>query len=174
MDCSLLPVRVTEVGVDVVKMRGEHYGTCALTADGRIDCWGEPTMLATSGRLAHEEIRSVTDAVDIHIGQWHMCWVDRAGAVRCLGEDCNCQLGDGMRGGPGGLGECDRVRPFTPAPGTPPIDLGPVLQLTGAANGPAVLTAEGEILYWGFHLAGMDHTRWCSERPLAISWPGCD
>jgi hypothetical protein len=173
LDCAYAPVRVTAITGAAVRLRGAHFGTCAVLDTGAIACWGNPTSTATSGMVPHAGLGVVTDAVDVALGQWNVCWQSRAGEVRCLGEDCNCQLGDGMRGGSGGLADCTGVEPFTPAPGTIPVDVGVVRQLSSAPNGSAVLTEGGEVKYWGLLVGSSDSTLWCTDRALEVPWPGC-
>lgn len=177
-DCAPTPVPVGGITGLVTRMHALFYGACVVSSSGSIECWGAPNSRTTSstGVPLEEDIERVTNAVELTIGQHHICWLDMSGEVRCLGNDCSCQLGDGLLGESGASADCRRTS-YTAGPGTRVVDVGTALQVTGGPNGGAVLTTSGEVRWWGAHLASIDWTTrpdlpTCRASAVALPWPG--
>lgn len=93
--------------------------TCAISAAGRVACWGhgyngeqgvDPAAPLVGGVVP---VVGVAGAVDISAGQHHTCAVQRDGAVFCWGSNEHGQLGDGVpvhRADPSSLGRFDQLR----------------------------------------------------------------
>jgi alpha-tubulin suppressor-like RCC1 family protein len=73
--------------------------SCARIADGRVYCWGDNS----SGQLgigtvveSHipVQVPGITDAVDLAVGDLHVCIIHTGGAVTCWGENNKHEVGD--------------------------------------------------------------------------------
>lgn len=100
-DGSVVPVRVLNLAGTVTRIESGGRHTCALTEDGRLQCWG----WNASGQLGDGETRdrpvggSVQGleerVVDFSAGDSHTCAVLESGAVMCWGFNASGQVGDG-------------------------------------------------------------------------------
>ena len=97
---SVDPVPVT--GLDdgaALASSGSH--SCAVTASGEVRCWGRRSELglnpiAGPDLLQPELVPGLAGAIlAIALGRDHACVALRDGTVRCWGENCHGQLGDG-------------------------------------------------------------------------------
>jgi alpha-tubulin suppressor-like RCC1 family protein len=100
--CSRTPVEASGItDATAITAGGDH--TCALLANGSIDCWGDNSY----GQLGDgtKEYRSptpvvvsgVTDATAITAGWDNTCALLTGGTVKCWGDDSNGQLGNGTK-----------------------------------------------------------------------------
>jgi alpha-tubulin suppressor-like RCC1 family protein len=104
--CRTNPVRVATL----VRFAGlsaggafHHAHTCAVTADGRLFCWGSNL----SGQLGNPRtemrfaapVQVQTDIAfaTVSAGGSHTCGLDRKGSAFCWGNNSKGQLGDGSR-----------------------------------------------------------------------------
>ena len=144
------PVDVTGLTSDVaaIAVGGRH--TCAQTATGGVQCWGQNAF----GQLGDGQVCGTACAAPVNVsslnggvsavttGFYHTCALPTAGAVRCWGQNFEGQVGDGTSGA-GNI----RTTPVdvvwlgpkpTPAPtATPtPIPVGGIAELPEAARAP--------------------------------------
>lgn len=79
----------------VVDVQMESYTTCALTESDGISCWGsyEPFLEFDSGPA---KVPGSEDAIQMAVGEAHVCWLTGSGAVKCWGADWSGQLGDAV------------------------------------------------------------------------------
>ena len=85
---------------DVVQVAAGYEHTCALKADGTVQCWGSNSSGqlgdgSTTDRLMGAPVSGLTGVIAIAVGQSHTCALTSAGAVRCWGANWDGQLGDG-------------------------------------------------------------------------------
>jgi alpha-tubulin suppressor-like RCC1 family protein len=100
--------------VDVLQLRGvKHLAVgervnCAILSGGTVTCWGQHQYGALgNGRswvddfghppLKPVQVRGVTDAVAISVGDSNPCVVHRTGAVSCWGANSHGAVGDGTK-----------------------------------------------------------------------------
>lgn len=81
---------------------GEYHG-CALTADGKVKCWGN----AENGQMSDDSQRVFASPMTIDrlgpvkvlaSGGNHVCALEKSGKVKCWGRNTEGQLGDGKSG----------------------------------------------------------------------------
>lgn len=88
---STTPVSVSDVGPWSRLAIGEDT-VCGVKASGDVLCWGRDprTQLAFPGLTP-----MATGAIDVDVGRAHICLLDGSGALSCLGDNADGQLGDG-------------------------------------------------------------------------------
>ena len=104
---SVAPVRVTGITTAIAVTAGGFH-TCALLADGTVQCWGENDFgqlgngtsdpvpgTPTTFNPTPVTVSGITTAVAISAGGWHTCALLRDGTVQCWGENTYGQLGNG-------------------------------------------------------------------------------
>src|SRR5437899_2559725 len=104
---SVAPVRVTGITTAIAVTAGGFH-TCALLADGTVQCWGENDFgqlgngtsdpapgTPTTFHPTPVTVSGITTAVAISAGGWHTCALLRDGTVQCWGENTYGQLGNG-------------------------------------------------------------------------------
>lgn len=140
--------------MDVVDIAAGDLHTCALSADGRVKCWGEND----DGRLGYGFTEDVGDdetdipalelpgrAVAISAGTSHTCVVLEDGAVSCFGRDRYGELG---------LGSSETVGDDETAEGAL-VDLGAPAVAVSAGNFRTCVTLEtGAVRCWGYPFDG--------------------
>lgn len=77
--------------VPTVMAAGED-GSCGLTADGSIQCWGDASLMSSGSTLRIEAesapalVGKLSNATQIAVGRRHVCAMQASGAVTCWGE----------------------------------------------------------------------------------------
>jgi hypothetical protein len=67
------------------------YTTCAIIADGSLQCWG-----VDLAKLNPNVVPRVSGASAISVAELSTCVVVTGGQIRCWGDDSAGQLGDGV------------------------------------------------------------------------------
>lgn len=113
-------------GLTEVVGLASRWQSCAVVADGRVDCWGRDKF---SGLVDGEDqirsrpvwVPSVADAVQVVVGESTTCIRTRDGRVSCWGENGYGQLGDATTeasASPTAVRFCaEKSEPVFPAPG---------------------------------------------------------
>lgn len=104
---SLLPVDVTGLANEAIAIAALGEGTCALTAQGDVKCWGydggfgllgsnhEPSWQSS---LVPVTIGGLGQGVEaITSGRFHVCALTTLGGVKCWGSNSYGQLGNGAQ-----------------------------------------------------------------------------
>jgi alpha-tubulin suppressor-like RCC1 family protein len=142
-DGSPVPVDVSglDQGVTAIAV-GQQSHVCALTAQGKVVCWGTNGAGqlgdgTTENRSQPVEVRGLTGRiVQITAGFGHTCALDEAGEVFCWGLNDNMQLGDGTTNDsssplqPGGVGK-------------------DILAIYAGSGHNCLLTKNGRVRCWG-------------------------
>ena len=105
------PVAATTVSEDIIQIATGGWHTCALTAEGKVLCWGS----TGNGRLGHgsntgdqgtqqstpvnviKNGSDLTNIVQIAAGNRSNCALTQAGGVECWGKNNYGQLGDNTK-----------------------------------------------------------------------------
>ena len=87
-------------GNSVVAVTAGAHHSCAVTASGRLYCWGrnEEGQLGdgtTTERHVPTLVEGLSGVREVALGDLHTCALLGSGAVRCFGSNSNGQLGDG-------------------------------------------------------------------------------
>ena len=140
--------------VDAVDLAVDREHACAVTASGRVACWGENFSGqlgdgTLESRLDPVEVAGIDDAVAVAVGYGHSCVLRRAGALACWGSGESGELGDpevstSPRGFP------SRV-----------TDLPPSVELVTSEGETCARSIEGSVTCWG-------STRGSKESPRCI------
>jgi alpha-tubulin suppressor-like RCC1 family protein len=101
---SLTPVSVSGL-TNAVAISGGLHHTCALIADGTVECWGtneegqlgDGTFTTRSLPVIQKRVTGITNAVAISNGRTHSCALLATGRISCWGSNAFGQLGDGSR-----------------------------------------------------------------------------
>ena len=102
---SSTPVSVSGI-TGATKVFTNYGGTsCALINDGKIKCWGynyygqvgngTTTTSFPYGVMTPATVSGISNAVDLNVGNGHVCAVLADGAVKCWGSNDGGQLGIG-------------------------------------------------------------------------------
>ncbi|HVZ51759.1 MAG TPA: Ig-like domain repeat protein, partial [Pseudolabrys sp.] len=127
----------------VVAVAAGAYHSCALTATGRVSCWGynnngqlgsDPNVVGTSHSAPLDT--GLTGIAALGAGYAHTCAVTAGGGVKCWGGNTYGQLGVDTGG----------------ESSSTPLDTGlaGVVALSAGTNHSCALTATGGVTCWGF------------------------
>ena len=134
--------------IDVLSAGGDT--TCAVHSGGKVSCWGSnrdgQLGNGTSGEMggnAHEPglVMNLSDAVDVSVGNNHVCAQRLGGELVCWGQNSQGQLGDNTT--------TDSALPVTV--------MGPTTMRSvsaGSAHTCAIDDSDGEVYCWGLNSAG--------------------
>ena len=88
----------------VVAVDGGFQHTCAVVADGTVQCFGDDIQGQSGGAAPGliATVEGVSDAVDVRVGMYQSCARIRMGEVRCWGSNLDGQFGSSAStaGGP--------------------------------------------------------------------------
>ncbi|MBN8428929.1 MAG: hypothetical protein J0L65_15825 [Xanthomonadales bacterium] len=128
---------------DAVQVAAGHSHTCALKADGKVQCWGDNTYGqlgdgTTTRRLMGVPVSGLNGVIVITAGGHHTCAVTNSGAALCWGGNSDGQLGDGSG-----------LRRLTPVL-VDGLDSG-VATITAGDYHTCAVTTDGAALCWGYN-----------------------
>jgi len=135
--------------------------TCALTAAGVVECWGDITLplgIASDVSSVPVPLNGLGNIVAISTGSDHMCALTKAGAVQCIGANASGQLGNGLT--------ADSHIPVT----VKGLDKG-VAAIAAGRDFSCALTTAGAVLCWGNNEIGQlgNNSRASSPSPVPVS-----
>jgi alpha-tubulin suppressor-like RCC1 family protein len=141
--------------VSQVAAGGNH--TCALTAAGPVECWGDNSFgqlgnnNASSG-IVKIPVSGLADAIALVAGDGHTCALTLQGFVRCWGNNGLGQLGNGTN---------------TNQPAPVATLVGGIAALAAGYSHTCGLTASGLVLCWGYNGFGQlgDGTKTSKNAP---------
>jgi alpha-tubulin suppressor-like RCC1 family protein len=158
------PVDLAELTLGIKTLSAGWRHTCAVTAEGRIQCWGNnhDGQLGDGSvidrRKPQDVVGLMTTAKEVATGERHTCALTASGGVKCWGNNHDGQLGDGTR--------ADRVTP---------VDVAALGQgVTAVAAGwrhTCALLATGGVKCWGNNHDGQigDGTREDRLAPVNVT-----
>ena len=164
----LAVVGLASQGVTAIAAGGGyvHEHTCAVTAQGGVQCWGANGFgelgNGTSGDYAPVPTQVVgltAGVVSVVAGAWHTCALTSAGGVMCWGYNSWGQLGDGSN--------VDRAAPVA-VPGL----AANVTAITAGGNHTCAVMAGGGVKCWGANWAGQLGDGTTEGRSSPIDVPG--
>jgi len=157
------PVDVVGLGGGVTAIAAGTGYTCVLTSAGAVKCWGYNASgqlgdNSTTNRLTPVDVVSLSSSVSaIEAGDYHVCVLTSASAVKCWGQNNNGQLGDNST--------TNRLTPVN------------VVSLTGGITAIAAgtyhtcaLTSVGGVKCWGANYYGQlgDNTTTQRNTPVDV------
>ena len=145
---SLTPVMVVGLTNAVSVSAGSNPGgqsgvhTCAVTADGLVQCWGENESGQLGAVRAQDELTPVTvadlsDAIAVSAGGMHTCALRSGGRVQCWGDNSS----DGMPNGDGST--TNALKPVTVS------GLSGAVAVSAGSGHSCALTNDGGAQCWG-------------------------
>jgi alpha-tubulin suppressor-like RCC1 family protein len=141
------PVNVTGLTVGVVAIAAGDAHTCAVTAQGRLKCWGYNNTGqlgdgSTETRMEPVDVAGLEGVTAVAAGTAHTCARMAGGEVLCWGENGQGQLGDGSDAA--SRGKPEPVRGLT----------GGITALTAKGGHTCVLSGSVQIHCWGVNKYG--------------------
>jgi len=141
------PVNVLDLTESVVSMAAGDQHTCATTASGKAECWGDNRHgqlgdnQTEDYRTAPGDVSGIDAAVHVAAGADQTCSVSRLGQLTCWGYNPFGQIGDGKAG--------SSASPVSVA------GLGSnVVQITVGASHACALLSDKTIKCWGWGVLG--------------------
>lgn len=150
-DPGELPANSVTVGASISATAASYGFTCVLDDDGAVKCWGEGAF----GNLGYEDNLSINSpkayvvdvglsVVDVVVGHFHACALDKVGLVRCWG------LGQQLaRGSYDNIGDDPFEMPPSPITG-----LTAVSQISSGDTHTCAVTISGDVRCWGRNFWG--------------------
>lgn len=135
--------------------------TCALTAAGAVECWGDITLplgIASDVSSVPVPVNGLSDVVAISTGSDHLCALTKAGGVQCIGANASGQLGNGLT--------ADSHIPVA----VKGLDKG-VAAIAAGRDFSCALTTAGAVWCWGNNEIGQlgNNSRASSPSPVPVS-----
>jgi hypothetical protein len=88
---SLVAVALAAGCNGAVAIATTAFSTCAVIADGSLQCWGVDLE-----RLMPSAVPGISGASALSVAELSTCAVVTGGQIRCWGDDSAGQLGDGV------------------------------------------------------------------------------
>ncbi len=144
-DSCLAPVTVSNLPADVVRIVSGPNHTCALSALGRVSCWGS-NGYGQLGKIdaaatAPVEAGLAGPARDLAAGSYHTCAILADDTVSCWGQNNKGQIGSGA---------------ITTSESPNALTLGPEkpTHISAGAAHTCVRLASGKVKCWGWNVSG--------------------
>ncbi|MBL8603385.1 MAG: hypothetical protein JNK72_15780 [Myxococcales bacterium] len=146
----------------VANLHGGYYFNCARMEGGTVRCWGYNGYgqlgdgTSTNRATAGVNVSGLTNAVQIAVGQHHVCALRRDGTVWCWGYNGNGQLGDNTN--------TNRTTPVQV------VSLYNVRAIAAGYNHTCAIRTDNTMWCWGYNGYGQfgDGTTTASNRPDPI------
>ena len=134
------PVATVDLGGRVISLTAGYNHTCALLANGKVQCWGNNTngQLGTGNQTLSstpQDVLDIDDAVSLAAGQYFTCATLRDGTASCWGTGNFGQIGNGTSS------SVSEPKPVTGLTNLVDVE-------TGSAHACA-LTTSGSVSCWG-------------------------
>lgn len=100
---SAVPVEVSGI-TNAIQVSVASWTSCAVLSSGGVKCWGHNGQgslgngtngLTLSDSFAPVSVSGITDAVQVSVGDYHVCAVLSSGKINCWGSGGYAQLGNG-------------------------------------------------------------------------------
>ncbi|MBC7710727.1 MAG: Ig-like domain repeat protein [Rhizobacter sp.] len=140
---QLLPTAVSGLAGPVVAISAGSSQTCALLANGALQCWGAGRLgdgTTTNRSVPTTVLGLAGSVVKVSVGSSHICAVLMGGSLQCWGRNGNGQLGDGTT--------TERLLPNT-VPG-----LSAVATISASGSSTCAVLADGSLRCWGYGASG--------------------
>jgi len=160
---SATPVEVLNLS-DALEVAAGYAHSCALTAGGRVRCWGDGSM----GQLGHGSqadsaqpvlVQSITNAIAVAAGGHHTCALSDTGAVLCWGSNNKGQVGGASMSGRAIVPQAVR-------------GLAKITQIAAGTSHSCARRADGRVLCWGAHNEGQLGYGLGQDRADPVEVPG--
>lgn len=162
-NAQVTPVTISRPITDAVSLSAGLSGTCALTRNADVRCWGANFLGqlgdgTTSDRYIPVPVVGLSNVANIAPGWYHTCAATRSGSALCWGYNAAGQLGDGT--------SQTRLTPVVVSG----LDTGVASVVAGFYHSCAVMQTGG-VKCWGYNAYGElgDGTKTDSYVPVGVS-----